>query len=251
MIEHLSYSSISNYLLCGMAWKFHYVDKVETSTSSNLIFGSAFHNTVEAFLNGHEKPIHELWSKEWQNQIEGKKIDYGNSTEAELYNLGIRMLTDADVQKGLIDTFLTQEKMPVIEKFVELKIKGIPIPIIGYIDIITADGIPGDFKTSARSWTPDKATEEMQPLFYLAALKQAGKPVESGKFRHYIFVKTKKPQFQVFETVHKELELEWLEFLVKGVWDGISKEVYAPNPNTWKCNPNYCEYWSICRGKYV
>ena len=71
---------------------------------------------------------------------------------SELYNLGIKMLTDVDVQKGLIDTFLTQEKDARIEKFVELKIKGILIPIIGYIDIITADS-PWDFKTSARSWT--------------------------------------------------------------------------------------------------
>jgi len=251
MIEHLSYSSISRYFLCGMAWKFHYVDKVEVPTSSNLAFGSAFHNTIEAFLNGHEKPMHELWAGEWQRQTEGKQIDYGSSSEAEQFNLGIRMLTDPDVQKGLVDTFLTQEKMPSIETYIELRIPGIPIPIVGYIDIITGDGVPGDFKTSARSWTPDKAYEEMQPLFYLAALKQLGRPVRGGKFRHYIFVKTKKAQFQVLESAHKDTELDWLAFMAKGVWNGISKEVYAPNPNTWKCSPAYCEYWHLCRGKYV
>ena len=74
--------------------------------------------------------------------------------------------------------------------------------MVGYIDVITADGIPGDFKTSARTWTVDKALNETQPLFYLAALNQIGVREVNLRFRHYVFVKTKTPQFQVIEHSH-------------------------------------------------
>ena len=36
---------------------------------------------------------------------------------------------------------------------------------------------------------------------------------------------------------------------IQKVWKGIEAGVFPENPSTWKCNPRYCEYWPICRGK--
>lgn len=41
MVDYLSYSSVSTYLLCPKSWQFRYIDKVSVPTSPNLIFGSA------------------------------------------------------------------------------------------------------------------------------------------------------------------------------------------------------------------
>jgi hypothetical protein len=246
MIEHLSYSSISSYLACGQAWKYHYLDKVQKPTAEALFFGSAFHNTVETFIaNGHQGNIVECWQDAWTKQKESDPSVVFDSSEEESHNTGVRMLTAPDIQKGILSI-----KSKQIETKVELRVPGVPIPVIGYIDVITDDGVPGDFKTSSKSWTSDKAVNEMQPVFYLAALNQAGKPVPGGRFRHYVFVKTREPKFQVIEHVHQPGEMFWMFGMIKSVWTGIDRGVFPLNPTGWKCCPQYCDYWNLCRGKY-
>jgi hypothetical protein len=134
---------------------------------------------------------------------------------------------------------------------VELHVPGVPIPIIGYIDVVTADGVPGDFKTAARSWTQDQAQNELQSLFYLAALNQAGIATPGWMFRHYTIIKTKTPKFEAFEHCHKPGELMFLFDLIQRVWTGIERGVFALNPTGWKCSPSYCDFYSKCRGKYA
>jgi putative RecB family exonuclease len=248
-IDHLSYSSISSYLSCGANWKFHYLDKIETPTSPALVFGSAFHNTIEKWLGGEETSLTEAWSQEWSRQIEKQTVDWGTDIPEELFNQGVKIFTDEAIVTGLHETFLQHATMPVIETKVELRVPNVPVPIIGYVDIITGDKVPGDFKTSSRSWTPDKALDETQPLFYLAAMNQMGFPVPDWRFRHYVFVKTKQPKFQVFEHVHNPGQLMWLFQMIQKVWKGIDAGVFPENPTTWKCSPTYCDFWSICRGK--
>ena len=247
-IKHLSYSSISSYLMCGAAWKFRYIDKIQTPSSPALVFGSAFHNTIERWLGGEVQSLTEAWSEEWQKQTE-QAVDWGTDTPEEHFNKGIDMLTNADILNEMQKTFFTQEGMPVIETKIELSVPGVPLPLIGYIDIITSDRVPGDFKTSSRSWTIDQALGETQPLFYLAAMNLMGYPVPDWRFRHYVFIKTKTPKFQVFEHVHNPGEIMWLFGMIQKVWKGIDCGVFPENPGTWKCTPKWCEYWHMCRGK--
>jgi hypothetical protein len=115
--------------------------------------------------------------------------------------------------------------------------------------MIAQDGVPVDFKTSSRSWDLKKAQAELQPTFYLAALNQLGyKNNPQSLFRHYIFVKTKNPQVQIWETRRSLQDMFWLFQMIREVWEGIQKEVFTPNPQTYICDPKYCAYWKGCRG---
>lgn len=253
MIDHLSYSSISSYLYCSRSWAFKYVDQVKTPTSPELVFGSAFHGTVEQYLR-ESSPVNNdmlnMWAENWAKQTEGQEIDWGTDTPESFYNEGIRLLSNKDIQDGINKIVPgTDDKGPKIERYVELRVPGVPIPIIGYIDIITSDGVPNDFKTSKSSWSMDKAMSETQPLFYLAALNQAGIQTPGWKFRHYVFVKTKTPQFQAIDHVHNPGQLMWLFEMIRRVWKAIEGEHYPMNPTGWMCSPNYCNYWNLCRGK--
>ncbi|KPL70099.1 hypothetical protein ADN00_18825 [Ornatilinea apprima] len=264
MIEHLSYSSISTYLTCAASWKFHYLDKVTAPTSTALIFGSAFHNTVEGYLagiaNGGKPDLMEIWQEKWREQstvknekgelITREDVDWGADTPESLCNDGIRLLSHDDIHSGILSIIPGVDSSGVkIERKVTLQVPGVPVPIIGFIDIVTADGIPGDFKTSNRSWSAEKALGETQPLFYLAALNQAGIQTPGWKFRHFVFVKTKKPQFQVLEHGHTPGQMMWLFSMIQKVWKGIDAGIFPENPTGWKCDPQYCEYWHLCRGK--
>jgi hypothetical protein len=256
-IDHLSYSSINTWLMCPRSWRFHYLDQIETPTSSALIFGSAFHEVLEehvktAFSSGR-MPIAKRWAYHWQarlDQNEGRGIDWGNDTPESLNNQGVKMFSDPDIET-LVDSLkpLVIEEQPQIEKYVTLTVPGVPVPLVGYIDMIESDGVPCDFKTSARSWSQSQAENEMQPVFYLAALNQAGHDGNSDlAFRHYVFVKNKVPKIQIWETARTVQDLFWLFGLISDVWKGIDRGVFPPNPGTWKCSPKYCEYWGICRG---
>lgn len=256
MIDHLSYSAISLYLNCPENFRRKYVEKQPTITTPALVFGSAFHNTVETYLASQIGPIdhgnlYEIWSLKWQRQLENEpNCDWGAEMPEQYYNDGIRLLTTPDVTQMINAIRLKEDEQgAMIERKLELRVPGVPVPIIGYMDIMTADGIPGDFKTSQYAWTQDKARDELQPTFYLAALNQAGYTVPGLRFRHYIVTKAKKPQAQVLEHQRTWDEIFWLYELIQRVWNAIEKEVYPLNPSAWLCSPKYCSFWGDCRGR--
>lgn len=261
MLEYLSYSSINLYLTCGEAWRRKYVLKEAQPSSPALLTGSVFHDTVEkAIIQAHASDglnahLAALWPNAWAARMakmeEDKTvIQWGNDTPEQYYNEGLRLVSDGGVQ-AMIDGIapLIDESGPYIERKIELRVPGVPVPIIGYIDLMTADGIPGDFKTSSAKWSQDKAEAEVQPLFYLAALHQMGHTVPGNKFRHFVVTKTKTPSAQVLEHSHTWSEIFWLYELIKRAWDGISREVFPVNPGAWLCSSRYCAAWTQCRGR--
>ncbi len=259
-LQHLSYSAIQLYLTCPENWRRKYLLKQAQPSSPALIFGSAFHGTVEATIMGkvvepnpeHRPALAHVWPGVWASKMEaeGDRVEWGADTPEQHCNEGLRLVSDPAVQ-AMIDGIMPMEDAGgvFIERKVELRVPGVPIPIVGYIDIMTADGVPGDFKTSKSAWSQADAEGEIQPLFYLAALNQAGISVPGNKFRHYVVTKTKKPQAQVLEHSHTWTEVMWLFGLIQQVWRAIEAEVFPTNPNAWLCGPKYCSYWQDCRGK--
>jgi hypothetical protein len=251
--EHLSYSSISSFLTCPRAWKLRYLDKVQTPTAPELVFGSAFHDTIEAVLAGRaaEGDILSTWQAAWQKRTEGAAVDWGTDTPEFFNNEGVRMLSAEPIRKAIRELACgVDSEGPKIERKVVLSVPGVPIPIVGYIDAIDPNGTPMDLKTSARSWTNDKAMNELQPLFYLAALNQAGIRVPDWQFVHVVFVKTKTPQVQIIRSGHTPAQVLWLMSMIRGVWQAIEAGAFYENPTGWLCDPKYCNYWGMCRGRY-
>lgn len=248
-MDHLSYSSISLYLSCARAFKFKYLEDYPTYSSPELVLGTAVHNAVEAYLLG-KGGLTEMYPAAWEQALEKDKdkVFWGTDTPEQTYNEGLRLLSHQTVADGI--KRLNGGTAPQIETKVELKVPGVPVPIVGYIDVITSDGIPGDFKTSRASWSQAKAQDSIQTLFYMAALNQAGNKDHQWRFRHYIMVKTKTPQFQVLEHSHKPAELFWLFGMIGNVWRAMQAGIYPENPTTWLCGPDYCDFYKSCRGKY-
>ena len=251
VIDHLSYSSISTYLLCPRSWRYRYIDKVEAPVSPALVFGSAFHDALETYIKNRETPLAHHWTHAWSSQLEQRETISWDKEPYTYEDLGTAMFSNADTV-SVIDAIqpLRVNDYPVIEERVELKVPGVPVPVIGFVDIIEEDGVPGDFKTSARSWTQKRANDELQPTFYLAALNQLGFELNPDlMFRYYVFVKNaKKPQLQIWETQRTAADMFWMFGTVREVWQGIERHVFPPNPTTWKCSPKWCEYWDGCRG---
>ncbi len=251
-VDHLSFSSINAYLLCGEAWRRRYVVKEPAPVSDNLVLGSAFHGAIEAYLKG-APDLEAAYEQSWTQQLErGQSIAWEAGTPGPTHDTGLRMVKAKPVRDLLAEIRANFDpEHGIIERRVELHVPGVPIPIIGYIDIITRDGIPGDFKTASRMWTDAKAGDELQPLFYLAALNQTGVEVPGWTFRHYVFAKGQHPAAKVFEVQRKPSEIFALFEVIQRAWAGIEAGVYLMQPGGWKCSPKYCEFWQGCRAKYV
>jgi hypothetical protein len=250
MIDHLSYSSITTFLECGENWRRKYILKEATQPTPALVFGSAFHGAVEAAVTpGNTISLNDLWNTNWNKQIE-QPVFWGADTPEQHCNEGLRLLSHKTVTDAISSIKVgTDEQGPKIERKVELHVPGVPVPVIGYIDLILEDGTPADLKTSKMSWSEAKASDSLQGLFYLAALNQAGVDI-NWKFQHCIFVKTKEPKVQILENTHKPAELFFLFEIVKRVWKSIETENFPINPTGWMCDPKYCDFYSNCRGKY-
>ena len=251
MIEHLSYSSISMYLDCPEAWRRKYVAGEPTKKTGALAFGSAFHGVIERMIKNSQYDWENAWESAWDEEFGKAFLDVAwepGETPEQYYHDGVRMLDHKAIFSAIQSIHPASPED--VEKKVELRVPGVPIPIIGYIDVILADGTPADFKTSARQWTQDQASSSLQTLFYIAALNQSGFDV-NWHFKHFVFVKTKTPQVQIIEHSHTPGELFFLFEMIKRVWEGINKEFFPLNPTSWRCKPGICDFYANCRGRYV
>jgi hypothetical protein len=251
IVQHLSYSSISLYLDCPEAWQRRYIAQEPTRKNTALAFGSAWHGTLERMIQTPQQSTTEIWTEEYNKAFTDDVYLELGETREQHHNEGIRLLSNKDILAAIAAIKPRHDEQgAMIERKIELRVPGVSVPVIGYIDVILDDETPADFKTSARAWSDDKAAGSLQSLFYLAALNQAGFEV-NWRFKHYIFTKTKTPQVQVLEHSHKPGELFFLFDLIRRCWDAIQKEAYPLNPTGWRCSEKYCDAWASCRGKYL
>jgi CRISPR/Cas system-associated exonuclease Cas4 (RecB family) len=259
-LEHLSYSSVSSYLLCPQAWYRHYVLKEQTPTAPALVFGTAFHEAVEQLIHRTryrgeaEVDSSGIFAVCWEKVIEGQEIDWQDQNRRDLANAGMKMISHPDVQQ-ILGTLLpmVDDQGPMIERRIELRVPGVPIPVIGYIDCITEEGIPLDIKTASRMWTQEQAEKELQPAFYLAALNQASfthNPEQ--QFIHWVTSKPSKRgngiKSQTFFSKRTNTDLFRLFTTITEVWKGIQAGAFPCNTNTWKCSSRYCQHYEGCQG---
>jgi len=254
-VDHLSYSSIERYLLCPRSWWFRYVKRVPGLTSPAMALGTAMHRAVEQMLRlryeEDEEPEQEaVWARAWAAATE-QDIDWEDKPAEQVDNDGFRLFASAAAQTAIARLVPRMDGDGLyIERLVTLRVPLVPAPIIGYVDLITAEGIPVDLKTSSRAWTENRAQRELQPLFYLAALNQQGYTANPGYwFRHLVFVTAGEPQVQMIASKRDPHELLWLCGLIQEVWQAIASDAFPPNPTCWKCSERSCEYWNMCRGK--
>lgn len=252
-VAHLSYSSVALALECARKWRYRYVDKLVSPATSSLVVGSALHGTIQTLLlarHGGESPDPaEVFAEQWRKAA-AQDVDWGDGAD-DARDEALRLTTHPSVLKVIeaLEPFV-DEAGPVVERRLELRVPGVPIPIIGYLDYLGNDGILRDFKTATRPWTPTQLEEQTQPLVYLAAANQMDLPHVPGAFEHVVFVKARTPQVQVLRSSRPLGASLWLFSVIRGVWQAIAAGADPPNPKACFAWGRRCEFWDRCRGRY-
>jgi putative RecB family exonuclease len=258
LLDHVSYSRLALWLSCPLAFKFRYIDGIETPASPALFLGRTVHAGLECHYRhrqlGIPLELSELTQRFrtiWERMATEEQVAFANvEEEGALRQQGT----------GLVNAYLQQlpahEPKPLaVEVAIEEPLidpdtgEDLGIPMVGVIDLVLG-GETGplivDFKTSSRNQQPAEIAHELQMACYSYLFRRATHEQEVGlEFRH--LVKTKVPQvhYHPFQARSK-MHFQRLFTVIRAYLDSIhsGKFIYRPN---WACAT--CDYRdSPCAG---
>ena len=255
---HLSASSINDYLECGLYYRFSRIDNLKPEfKSDNLEFGSCIHKALADFhlerLIGNKmtlKDLQKLFEIYWREKAEGNNdIVYREDKDFET------LLAEG---KGLLaayyeDRMKTEDQLTVmaIEEAFRFTIEGLPVPIIGVMDLIEEDKsgsiIVTDFKTSSRAYSEEEANRNFQLSIYHLAAKANGYGNRDISLKIDCLIKTKKAKFIQYSTSRTEMDELRTVKKIRNVWDAVQNGIFIPIDDSWRCKDcgfkNYCNQW--------
>ncbi len=248
-MDHLSSSQISLFLLCGLKYKYQYVEeRPKPFRSSALAFGSALHSTI-SWLHKREMEgkqvspdmVLRIFDADWYSQKTDTEIRF-KDTETEL-NLVI-------LGKQFLQMFLEEPRKPVKGTEIPFTVplvnprtkENLEITLEGFFDVIEADDFITDYKTSGTTMSQDDVDNHLQLTAYGYAFQELFHKPAKG-FRIVNFVKNKKPKMVTFETARSTASYEAFFFLAKEVIKAIKVGTFHPRPGYW-CRD--CEYRDVC-----
>lgn len=250
---HLSASAIGDYVECGLLYKFGRVDKLPMEYKSDALeFGSVIHRVLEEYyrekmIGNHMslKDIHKSFEEHWTDTAEDRDdIQYKKGKDFKALLMDGKDLLTAWHNKLSDDGY----RVLAIEEAFSFSLPGIPIPVIGGIDLIEEDDagtiIVTDFKTSSKSFSISEVDGNQQLTTYQMAIKSNGFSDREILLKLDCLIKTKTPKFEQYYTIRTPDDEQRMLKKIIQVWDGIKKGVFVPNDTSWKCNN--CSYKNAC-----
>jgi putative RecB family exonuclease len=250
---HLSASAISDYLDCGLLYKFGRVDRLPREfVSDSLEFGTVIHKVLAQFYSAKMvgdrmllKDIHKLFKKLWTDAAKGREgIRYTEGKDFEtLKKQGVDLLT-AWHSKIEDDGY----RILAIEEGFSIELPNLPVPIVGFIDLVEEDEagtvIITDFKTSGQAYSADEIDRNMQVTIYQMAAKSNGFADREILLKFDCLIKTQQSKFEQYYTIRTEIDEKRLIKKIGRVWEAIRRGVFVPNDTGWK--HNNCPYRKVC-----
>jgi len=242
---HFSHSQLRAYQICSMRYYWKYVEGIREPKSSELALGSSIHRTIE-FDYRHKM-------KSGRNEALSAKQDLFVEAFREEVRQGVlfpEWEKPEDVEKQGVELIkvhhaeVAVNANPVsVEKFIEVRIPHISVPIVGWIDVVeeTESGrVIKDHKTSGRRYSEDAASFDLQLALYSAA-----EGIKSVAFD--VFVKNKKPYIQKVPGEVSPLFRSYALGIYRQVYRCIEQGIFFPQaPGKWPCSPAWCYYWDRC-----
>lgn len=193
-IQHWSASSLNMLSVCPRQWQARYVWGRKEAPGAALILGTANHsamgfNLIDKIKTREDLPLERVVEffndKAWPDAIEERgganevKWDEGNGADVQRA-LGVKMVEAYHVNVA------PRVEPQAVEGKIRVVVPGVPVPVIGYVDVIQRNGRPIiDLKTSAKKRSEIKPDWRLQGRIYQLAF---GRPVD-----WHVVTKAKQP----------------------------------------------------------
>lgn len=250
----LSYSQINTWDLCPRSYEYRYIKKIPIIKGGRMIAGSVYHRAVCYALgskaNGFdvsEEEIYDVITNAWDAEVgssivkegedavlEAKKIDWGDDVPDKLKDRVIALTMLYLKDKLPLLQPLRVEKKHSIEISPELS-------LMGYIDVEFSDGNIADHKFSKKRMNQNEVDNSMQASAYATILDR---PLTCA---FHQALDQKKLDIDIITTNRTIEDIEWYIKKVIQTSELIKTGIFPPNTTSWKCSPDYCDYYADCR----
>lgn len=166
---YISASALSEFARCGESFRRKYVEGIYTASSGSSVTGTAIHAALEH--NWEYKMVHQAdmteaeltdlyaraFSQEVKRQQDWNGIEWGAAPD-ELRAKGQRALV------SYLKNVATHVRPVATEESFSLLVPGVPVPVVGVIDLRTQEGRVVDVKSGA------KISKQITPDWRMAAM---------------------------------------------------------------------------------
>lgn len=253
MIDHISASSLEQWERCQVQWKFRRIDGLIMPPGIAAHTGRGVHKAAEVNmkakkLSGQDEPMDVILDAARDGYIHSLK-DTGlfvPRSEAGTEKAKMEDGLKATVSMGKV--YRDKVAPPRIPRFVEKtlysNLPGVPIPLMGIIDLVTEDGIVSDLKTAGKKWNQGRADNSIQATVYDHLLADSfGKPAKI----EFAVIVPKQPDPQYLETMRTEQDMDNVILRIQSMIAGIESGIFNPaHPDNWFCAEKWCGYWHRC-----
>ena len=260
--DHLSFSSIRLFQNCSRRWAYRYYEQVpEESKASSLLFGSAFHESVEklhqCFLENSKIPsvddLLTVYDETWTRESQIAPIQFcKEEDEASLRKLAERMLAAYVEYATLEATLPDPSQIIAIEHKNRHRLLADVPPIESRIDLLELQGtnlVVSDLKTARSRWNDAKVQESLgQLVLYATGLMPLMRELGANRIvtKFIVVTKAKNPVVQALTAQPSNDDLTRLKQTVTATWDAIKKEAFVRSEG-WQCSQ--CPYRRRCLGR--
>jgi hypothetical protein len=252
---------------CSKLWEGVYKRGKVRPRSGPLLLGSAFDAMAERLLTTHwrggwvtvEQAAYwfaDAWDRE---MCRPEPVEWAGRNPATIMADGIALASAPATLAALRGLKLAPHPEnpadPALQVRVELKVPGVSVPVVGYVDAIAKGPRAGDlhlidFKTAGRRWVKGRERKELQARVYTGALWQSGVSFAHLKFAYWVFVPGLTPEactVQKLDPLLSEGDVLQTMTMLARAWRQIKAGAFPGNPHAYACNPT-CPCWSECFG---
>lgn len=192
-LKYLSPTQLRTYSACPLQYRYRYIDKARTPYTPASLLGDAVHQALEANFGQKKKthadlPLAEattVYQDAWDRGVPAAGI-VGEASEAfaQAYADGLRLL--AFYLAAVAPTI----RPHLVEHRFSVSVPGLPVPVVGTVDLIDQSGTVVDYKTSRRPFDPQYLATDIQLMCYAIAYGafRQGARLQPGKLPSPYFI---------------------------------------------------------------
>lgn len=241
--DHISVSQIRMYLRCPAQYYFHYVENIKVPPSGPLVLGKAVHAGLEyyfwekLFFGTEARPA--LVLDVYSDAFENERLDvlWGDEEPGKAKDEGAEL-----IKLYLAETAPQLIPLAVERKF-EVLIAG--TVLMGFIDLVTADGKIIDHKVVSKTPPENKIQEDIQLTAYAMGYEAIFGDLPAEVQLNFM-VRSKVPKLVARSANRGEGDIRRFVRMAEGVVKAIRAGMYYPNPDNLMCSPKACGYWGEC-----
>lgn len=256
-LSGIDFSSVDMYLRCAKQYHFRHILGLKRPPGIALLEGTSHHYAVEQDNRTKMKKGKNLKPGALTDLfVERLRLEIPKA-EAQCEEAKARFDWEGEDEDALVkrarvlhDEYARNfspkiDPTGVEETFQEtVKMESGDFSLFGAVDLSEKDEIT-DYKVVGRAKTERDAADSLQLSTYAWALKRK-------RVRFISFVKAKNPYVAEATAIRTKGELVWALEVIKSAVDSIRRgafPVVEPGVMNWICQPKFCGYWDLCRGK--